>query len=683
MKARAIIAGVCILLIIGLASANWFGDILNLFGFNSLNEKEIIIDVSTQALPATTWTQGDTIYYNISGKGMISQTPHTLKHSTNYPTVSFTSYFDTEQCFDIAFGFDTDKAKPVDVEYYHPHNATWETTHHQFFYNVSSITSTTVPCDIGNEYNTYKRNVIYSIITEDENGSLIYTPASSVVCFDRYLKEKDFRGEYYTIFWHTKHEGIQNWINIKDKFGVLHETHFGKDTWYYVQGITLQSGETKTIRPKIQLKQMLGRNTGKYDILIKRCSDTIAQAISSGNYVHLDPYWDASNFNSIWNTSKTSTGSSNSTCVKLPLESSGTYNFTVWWGDGSNDTITAYDQAEVTHDYGSEGTYNISISGTIEGFRFNNGGDKLKITDIIQWGVLKLGNNNGYFYGCSNLAGSFNDTLDLTGTTTLYYMFSGCTNFNGNTSSWDVSSVTNMYAMFYYASAFNQDIGSWDVSSVTKMYAMFYSASAFNQNIGSWDVSSVTDMHGMFHSASAFNQNISSWNVSSVTDMGYMFYSASVFDQDISSWNVSSVTSMRGMFQSASAFNQNIDSWDVSSVTDMYAMFHSASVFDQDLGSWNVSLVTDMTDFLYAVTLSTSNYDSLLTGWASLPSLQNAVPFHGGNSLYCTGESARNDTLIGVYSWTITDGGKDPTCVAAGKLWINKFNRKAGFPSFN
>jgi len=65
MKARAVTAGVCILLIIGLASANWFGDILNLFGFNSLNEKEIITDVSAQALPAF----NDTFQYeSIDGK---------------------------------------------------------------------------------------------------------------------------------------------------------------------------------------------------------------------------------------------------------------------------------------------------------------------------------------------------------------------------------------------------------------------------------------------------------------------------------------------------------------------------------------------------------------------------------------------------------------------------------------
>ena len=54
-------------------------------------------------------------------------------------------------------------------------------------------------------------------------------------------------------------------------------------------------------------------------------------------------------FITTWDTTKTSAGSSTSTQVKLPLVSAGTYNFTVSWGDGSQSTITAWNQAEVTH----------------------------------------------------------------------------------------------------------------------------------------------------------------------------------------------------------------------------------------------------------------------------------------------------------------------------------------------
>jgi len=205
------------------------------------------------------------------------------------------------------------------------------------------------------------------------------------------------------------------------------------------------------------------------------------------------------NFNSTWDTTNTGIGSSNADQIKLPLEATGTYNFTVNWGDGNEDIITAYDQAEVTHTYASSGSYDISISGTIRGFRFNDAGDKLKLTDISQWGDLRVGNNNGYFLGCSNFNSTATDSLDLTGTTNMSYMFYSASAFNGDISAWDVSSITNMYAMFHSASAFNGDISAWDVSSITNMSYMFRYASAFNGDISAWDVSSVTNMEDMFY----------------------------------------------------------------------------------------------------------------------------------------------------------------------------------------
>ena len=68
-----------------------------------------------------------------------------------------------------------------------------------------------------------------------------------------------------------------------------------------------------------------------------------------------------SSFVSNWNTANTSGGSSTSTQIQLPLESSGTYNFVVDWGDGNTDTITAWNQAETLHTYASSGTYTITI----------------------------------------------------------------------------------------------------------------------------------------------------------------------------------------------------------------------------------------------------------------------------------------------------------------------------------
>jgi LPXTG-site transpeptidase (sortase) family protein len=53
--------------------------------------------------------------------------------------------------------------------------------------------------------------------------------------------------------------------------------------------------------------------------------------------------------------------------------------------------------------------------------------------------------------------------------------------------------------------------------------------------------------------------------------------------------------------------------------------------------------------------LSTTNYDALLIGWEGQPHITN-VDFHGGNSTYCAGESARAN-MTGPDNWEIDDSG--------------------------
>jgi surface protein len=80
---------------------------------------------------------------------------------------------------------------------------------------------------------------------------------------------------------------------------------------------------------------------------------------------------------------------------------------------------------------------------------------------------------------------------------------------------------------------------------------------------------------------------------------------------------------------------------------------------------WNVSAVYfagGFTNMFTGVTLSTENYDSILQGWSNQSLVSNLV-FSGGNSKYSNASLvARNTTLIGVYNWTITDGGPVLSC---------------------
>jgi len=120
--------------------------------------------------------------------------------------------------------------------------------------------------------------------------------------------------------------------------------------------------------------------------------------------------------------------------------------------------------------------------------------------------------------------------------------------------------------------------------------------------------------------------------------------------------DLSRVTDMSGMFLGATSFNQDIRNWDVSAVTDMSQMLYGADTFNQDISNWNVSAVTNMNNMFSGITLSTANYDALLSGW-SAQSLQNGVVFSGGNSQYSPSSQAARDTLTEAFNWTVTDGG--------------------------
>lgn len=200
-------------------------------------------------------------------------------------------------------------------------------------------------------------------------------------------------------------------------------------------------------------------------------------------------------FISMWKTDNTSGGSSANNQVKLPLINGGTYNFVVDWGDGNSDTITAWNQSEVTHTYSTIGTYTIRIKGALLRWSFNDTGDKLKLLTIVNWGKLNIGISVGAFWGCSNLTlNNVAGKLDLTNNTVLSGLLLAC------------SSVTTV-----------NGIERWNVSTQISLLNFALGATNFNQNIGNWDVSSVTNMTGAFAEC-GLNQNLGSWNVSNVTN---------------------------------------------------------------------------------------------------------------------------------------------------------------------
>lgn len=303
-------------------------------------------------------------------------------------------------------------------------------------------------------------------------------------------------------------------------------------------------------------------------------------------------------------------GTSERNQITIPTYPEATYDYDVDWGDGTtSEGVTG----DITHTYEVEGSYTVSISGQFPRIYFNNSGDVGKFNGIQSWGTIQWSSMENAFSGCRYLRISAADIPDFSSVASTERMFADCNRLLGLYSSMRV-----------------------------------------------WDMSTVMNMKGMFANVEFFEVDLSSWNVSNVKNMEGMFENGINFQNDLSSWNVGQVTSMKNMFKGSPIFNSDLSRWNVGNVNDTSGMFQGALGFDQDLSGWNVSGVQHMEKMFLGVSLSMENYDALLVGWGSLPSLQNAVVFDAGLSEYCDAMAERQ-SIVDNYNWTIKDAGESCT----------------------
>ena len=117
------------------------------------------------------------------------------------------------------------------------------------------------------------------------------------------------------------------------------------------------------------------------------------------------------------------------------LPTTGTYDFTVDWGDGSSkQQVTSHNDEHRKHTYTTAGEYTVTITGTLEGFNFQIvPKSKTNLIEVIEWGGIALGTYFGHFTECENLeAFSQTDAPDLSKTQEPWF---------------PVSRVANLYQM--------------------------------------------------------------------------------------------------------------------------------------------------------------------------------------------------------------------------------------------
>ena len=181
------------------------------------------------------------------------------------------------------------------------------------------------------------------------------------------------------------------------------------------------------------------------------------------------------------------------------------FNYNIETSDGQTFTNRT---GNTTITFPSSSVYLVKITGIFPTFTVSTGPDRLKVTDVLSWGINAWVTLSSMFTNATNLVNvTADDVPNLSLATNINGLFgnTGITTIN-NLSSWDVSSVTNMQSVFYSCPNFNQDISAWDTSSVTIMSFMFSNTTSFNQDLSSWNVDNVTYCN-------AFSSGASSWTL--------------------------------------------------------------------------------------------------------------------------------------------------------------------------
>lgn len=361
--------------------------------------------------------------------------------------------------------------------------------------------------------------------------------------------------------------------------------------------------------------------------------------------------------------------------ITLPLYSAIGYNyhFKVQWGDGSYNWVYSATDINRIHTYASGGTYTITMTGTLEGWRVNNAPTSAPyIIEVTQWGNVGIKNFEYGFSGCTRLT-ACSGKLDTSELSSLYYMFNNCTQLvTLDVSDWNVINVTNLNHFAYNCSKWAiVDVSGWDVDNVTNFGYVFTNVSAASViNVNGWNISKGTIFEGMLQGCSGITSldlsgwvfkttvtinitrllaycsnitsigdtNTSGWTNAKFNNVSYVFAScAKLTSISCSNWDVSNVQNFSYFVSDCTLLSSiDVSDWNVSNGTNFIYMFRSCqNLLLLDLSSWifNTSVTIPFTQFCYGNTKLTSIGNTNTPGWNSIKfSLMNYM-FNSCSSL--------------------------------------------------
>jgi hypothetical protein len=312
-------------------------------------------------------------------------------------------------------------------------------------------------------------------------------------------------------------------------------------------------------------------------------------------------------------------GFTNNKSFKFNLDqwSPGAYNCTVYWGDGTSNVITTWNDANLTHAYTTSGIYTIEVKENVVGgfpaMRTNNSQDCTKITEIVNWGQNKWLSLGGAFQGCQNMTITATDTPNTSTVTDFSNAFAYCY-------------ILNLFPSLDTSSGINFDGAFREIKSATATTFPLLNMSNGTSFVGCWrDCNKLTTMPLI--------------DTSKATDLQYAWAGCS----SLSSFPLIN-TGMCTKFGNAWYGGGTLGSFNAPTF-DMHSMTNGLNI-----------------DCFYQLT--TSSYDAILNQLAygnggSIPAAtNNGVSFGAKLSKYSGSGLAARNHLVNTRGWTITDGGQ-------------------------
>jgi hypothetical protein len=322
-------------------------------------------------------------------------------------------------------------------------------------------------------------------------------------------------------------------------------------------------------------------------------------------------------------------GTSSDTQFTIPALNAPNYNITTT--DGHN--LTGLSGAQ-TLTFSSAGTYDINISGEFNRLAFDNGGDKLKLLEIKNWGIYGANSTTqaSAFYGCTNLSAIANDAGIDTG----------------------INLITNGLGMFRATGLTNQSYPSRLIlPNIVEGSSMFYQSGINGPLPEGMVLNTLTSAASMFRECGPIGDLPSTFRADNLVDARNFLMQCDLTSLP-EGLTFNSVTLGESLLQNNAMLNAGLPSTlELASMTNAEEVFRLTNITYLP-PNIDFALITNGTQSMRNTNIGTARYTQLLIDMEA-NNANNNVVFWCDATYEASAATARANLVS--RGWTITDNG--------------------------